>query len=74
MSLVHNERIKLVATALNNTAVATLVTAVIAPVAALLYGSVVIASAWWPLLGLAWIFAGSSLHVTAQLTLGRLKE
>jgi p-aminobenzoyl-glutamate transporter AbgT len=74
MNLIHNERIKLLATALNNTAVATLVTVVIAPIAALLYGSVAIASAWWPLLGFAWIFAGSSLHLTAQLTLGRLKE
>jgi hypothetical protein len=31
MSLIHNERVKLLATALNNTAVATVVTAVVAP-------------------------------------------
>jgi hypothetical protein len=42
MSLVYNERTKLLATALNNTGVATVVTAVIAPVAAFLYGSAAI--------------------------------
>ena len=50
MSLVRNERIKLVATALSNTAVATVVTAIIAPVAGFLYGSSPIASSWWPLM------------------------
>ena len=49
MSLIHNERVKLLATALNNAAVATVVTAVIAPIAAFLYGSIVVASTWWPL-------------------------
>jgi hypothetical protein len=39
MSLKHNERIKLFATALSNTAVATVVTAFIAPMATYLYGS-----------------------------------
>jgi hypothetical protein len=38
-NLIHNERTKLLATALNNTAVATLVTAIIAPVVGLLYGT-----------------------------------
>jgi CDP-diglyceride synthetase len=38
MSLIENERTKLLATALNNTAVATVVTAVIGPIAGLLYG------------------------------------
>jgi hypothetical protein len=38
MSLVHNERVKLVATALNNTAVATLATAFLAPAVGFLYG------------------------------------
>lgn len=48
MSLVHNERIKLFATALSNTAVATVVTAIVAPMAGLLYGSSAIASQQWP--------------------------
>ena len=44
MSLVQNERTKLLATAFNNTAVATFATAIIAPMAAFLYGSNVIAT------------------------------
>jgi hypothetical protein len=39
MSLIENERTKLLATAMNNTAVATIVTAIVAPVAGFLYGS-----------------------------------
>jgi len=74
MSLVRNERIKLVATALSNTAVATVVTAIIAPVAGFLYGSSPIASSWWPLMGIVWLLAGLSLHIIGQLVLGRLEE
>jgi hypothetical protein len=39
MNLVHNERTKLLATGLNNVAVATIVTAIIAPIVGFLYGS-----------------------------------
>jgi hypothetical protein len=74
MSLVHNERIKLLATALNNTAVAIFAAAIIAPVAGFLYGSIQTASVWWALMGLAWFLGGLSLHITAQLVLGRLRE
>jgi hypothetical protein len=74
MSLVHNERIKLFATALSNTAVATVVTAIVAPMVGLLYGSSAIASSQWPLIGLAWFLGGISLHITAQLALGRLRD
>ena len=38
MSLIHNERTKLISTALNNAAVATIVTSFVAPVAGYLYG------------------------------------
>jgi hypothetical protein len=74
MSLVTNERIKLFATALSNTGVATIVTAIIAPMAGLLYGTSAIASSQWPLIGLAWFFGGLALHITAQIVLGRLRE
>lgn len=51
-NLVRNERTKLLATALNNTGVATPVTAIIAPVAWFLYGTPTItATKWWPLIG-----------------------
>jgi len=47
VSLVHNERVKLLATALSNTGVATVVTAIIAPIAGFLYGSpTAVASRW----------------------------
>jgi hypothetical protein len=49
MSLIRNEQTKLLATALNNTAVATVATAIIAPMAAFLYGSNALVSSWWPL-------------------------
>ena len=74
MSLIHNERIKLLATALSNTAVATFATAILAPIAGFLYGSAAASSTWWPLMGLAWFSGGLSQHITAQLVLGRLRE
>jgi len=74
MSLVYNERIKLLAVALNNAAVATVAAAIIAPMAGFLYGSSAIASSRWPFIGLAWLLGGLSLHVVAQLVLGRLKD
>ena len=73
MELIHNERMKLLATALNNSAVATIVTAVIAPTASLLYGLTAIATGWWLAMALVWFLGGLSLHITAQLVLGRLK-
>jgi len=39
MNLVHNERIRLLATLLNNMAVGTFITAIIVPVVGLVYGS-----------------------------------
>jgi hypothetical protein len=74
MNLVRNERIKLLATALNNSAVATVATAIIAPMAGFLYGSNSIAASRWALLSLAWLLGGLSLHIAAQLVLGRLKD
>jgi hypothetical protein len=74
MSLIHNERTKLLATALNNAAVATMATAIVAPIAGILYGSTPAANAWWPLLGLVWLLVGLGLHLAAQHVLGRLKE
>jgi hypothetical protein len=74
VSLVHNERVKLVATALSNIGVATVVTAIIAPIVGFLYGSpTAAASRWWWLIAVAWFVAGVGLHVIAQAVLGRLK-
>jgi p-aminobenzoyl-glutamate transporter AbgT len=74
MSLVENERTKLLATALNNVGVATLITGVVAPTAATLYGA---ANAgkdhWWFVVAGVWFLAGIGLHVLGQVVLGRLK-
>jgi hypothetical protein len=75
MSLIHNERMKLLATALNNTAVATVATALIAPIVGFLYGSPSLAaSRWWPLIGAAWLLIGLGLHLVAWAVLGRLRQ
>jgi hypothetical protein len=74
MSLVHNERMKLLASAMSNTGVATIVTAIVAPTAGFFYGSAAPSGGWWPVLALAWFVGGMSLHITAQLLLGRLEE
>lgn len=73
MSLVHNERTKLLATALNNVAVATIVTALIAPAASFLYGTGTTAGGGWALaIGAAWLTGGVILHLAAHQVLGRL--
>ncbi len=73
MSLIRNERVKLVATALNNAAVATFVTALIAPSASVLYGlTSPTASRLWPLIACGWFTASVILHLTAQQVIKRL--
>jgi Na+/melibiose symporter-like transporter len=74
MNLVYNERTKMLAAAFNNSAVATFATAIIAPMAAYLYGANAMSRDWWPLLSVAWLIAGLSLHLAGQYILGRLKE
>ena len=73
MNLIQNERIKLLTTALNNLGVATLATALIAPTAAFLYGSGHASTAYWWLVGVAWLLVGSTLHLLAHFVLGSLK-
>lgn len=60
MNLIQNERVKLLATALNNVAVATVVTALIAPAAAFLYGSGHASTNYWWRVGAAWFVIGSA--------------
>ena len=73
-SLVQNERIKLTATALNNVAVATIVTALIAPAASFLYGTANLAAGhWWLVIGVAWLTGGVALHLAARWVLGSLQ-
>ena len=74
MSLIDNERTKLLAAALNNIGVATIITGVVAPTAATLYGHGAISSGPTAIgIGAVWLFAGLGLHLLAQIALGRLK-
>lgn len=74
MTMVENERTKLLASTLNNIGVATIITGVVAPAAAALYGHRAISSdATAFLIGYIWLLSGIGLHVLAQATLGRLR-
>jgi len=64
--LVHNERIKLLASALNTLCLAFIVGGVVAPV----IGTGRLGGA----LTLAWFALGAALHGCAQAVLGRLQE
>ncbi|HWK93794.1 MAG TPA: hypothetical protein VNR39_00085 [Pseudolabrys sp.] len=72
MDLIRNERTKLLANAVNNTAVAVIVTTVITPLAGLLYGIQPVPGAIWFAYWFLWLFVGVGLHFSAQAVLGRL--
>jgi hypothetical protein len=65
MSLVHNERIKLLASALNNLGVGAILAGVVAPLVSGTFGG--------PGRVIAWIVMGADLIALAQLVLGRLR-
>jgi hypothetical protein len=64
---IHNERVKLLATILNNAALAFIVAAFIAPAA-----SGHLDLGWHIITILAWVGFGVSLHFSARAVLGRL--
>jgi hypothetical protein len=74
MSLVQNERIKLLAAAISTTGVARIVTAFIAPIAAYLYGTSTVSAGNLWLLSFVWLLVGFGLHIVAQIVLGRVRE
>jgi hypothetical protein len=69
MNTVHNARITLLATALNNLALAVVVAGSIAPAAS---GQLHIG--WQVVTTLAWISFGTALHISGHLILGRLRQ
>ena len=75
MKTVHNERTRLLATALNNLGVAIWATAILAPTASLLYstGDATI-GVWWIGVAAIWFLLGVALHLLARAILGRLVE
>jgi hypothetical protein len=69
MHAVHNARIQLLATALNNLALAVVVAGLVAPaVTGQLQGG------WRLLVTLAWVRFWIILHVGGQVVLGRLRQ
>lgn len=69
MSLIHNERVKLLATGMHNIGLAFIVAGFVAPaVSGQLHGGS------RALVTLAWISLGVGIHLCAQLALGRLRE
>jgi hypothetical protein len=67
--VLHNARITLLATALNNVALAFIVAGFIAPAVT---GQ--LPSGWRVLVTIAWIGLGVGIHLCAQLALGRLRQ
>jgi hypothetical protein len=65
---IHNERVKLLATILNNAALAFIVAAFIAPAA-----SGHLDLGWHVVTILAWAGSGVGLHFSARAVLGRLR-
>ncbi|MBV8521283.1 MAG: hypothetical protein JOY71_03985 [Acetobacteraceae bacterium] len=66
MHLAHNERIKLLAAALNNLGVGAILAGVVAPLASGTFGG--------PARVIAWLVFGADLMAMAHYTLGRLRE
>jgi hypothetical protein len=71
--LIYNERVKLLANALDRASTAVLTVGALTPIAAALFRTLPEASIWelYALFSL-WIVAGYILHLRAQATLGRL--
>ena len=75
MSLIHNERRKLTATALNGLAVTTMAAGFIAPIVAVSYGvSTVSGSLYFAAVGVIWFLVAIGIHIAAIGLLGGLKE
>lgn len=75
MHLVHNERVKLLAGALNTLGIAVAVTGAVAPTLGVIYGSFAATST--PLLALiasACFGIGAGLHAIGHVILGRLRD
>ncbi len=75
MHLVYNERVKLLAGALNTLGIAIGVTGAVAPTLGVIYGTFAAAStALLALIASAYLVAGMTLHLIAQAVLGRLRD
>ena len=75
MSLIHNERTKLTATALNTVATSCMTVGVLAPMAAAWYnfGAFPVRLPWMASGVLIWLAIALLVHYDARRTLGRLR-
>lgn len=73
MSAVHNERVKLAASAVSNLGVAIAVTGAVTPVVSVLYGMVPFSFTLFKA-GPSLLLIGIAFHILAQRFLGRLKD
>jgi len=73
VNLVHNERVKLAASAVSNLGVAIAVTGAVTPVVSALYGIVPFSFTLFKA-GPSLLLVGIAFHILAQLFLGRLKD
>ncbi|WIJ24379.1 hypothetical protein [Devosia sp. RR2S18] len=76
MSLVENERTKLLANALDRASTACVTVGLLAPIAAVIYGASGTAVTPWTfaLGGVIWLLAAVALHLGARFVLGGLKS
>lgn len=76
MSLIENERTKLLANALDRASTACVTVGVLAPVAAVIYGASATALAVWAFVlgGVIWLLVAIVLHMVARWVLGGLKS
>ena len=75
MSLIENERTKLLAGALDRASTACITVGLLAPVAAVLYGATgaLLAPVGFAVISSAWFLMAVVLHLTARRILGGLK-
>lgn len=73
MSLIHNERVKLLAGWLDRASTAALTVGVLAPMAGYLYGATTITLRPLVTLSVIWLVLAGGLHALARFALGRLK-
>jgi methylmalonyl-CoA mutase cobalamin-binding subunit len=71
---VHNEQLKLAATAFNNLGVAVIVTGIIVPVVALAYQTALPKTRYWAAFAVLWSLVGAVLHLIARRVIERLEE
>jgi hypothetical protein len=74
MSLVHNEQLKLAATAINNIGVASVVTGVVVPMVARVSATAPSTSRYWGLFMVLWGLLGLVCHLSGRFMLKGLRS